>query len=241
MSQTLGTRHVLSNDEADTLIPRSAHGKRQWQGVSGGSGEARSSSGASSATSITGISPKRPRTARNTDSSNPESTRHSEEVGESLFVQTPDSLYDDSPSPDTIRQLGQLAGSRQRTGSASVNVEVSSSSDSDPAEVIFLDDDDEEDDEKTSGDILKEPPPTHVKERKGLRDVQCPVCLSEPEVVAITTCGHMYCSDCVFRALSSSNRATLSSGECSICRRKVQYRYVTFLEFKLGGKLDLKL
>lgn len=146
----------------------------------------------------------------------------------------------DTPSPNTARQLDQIAASCQREEDESLPAYVdvdaisSYSSDSDPAEVVFLDD--EEDDGKTSGEILKEPPPNHVKERKGLNDFQCPVCLSEPEVVAITTCGHIYCSDCVFKALSSSNRATASSGECSICRRKVQYRYVTFLEFKLGGQ-----
>ncbi|ODQ63548.1 hypothetical protein NADFUDRAFT_13977, partial [Nadsonia fulvescens var. elongata DSM 6958] len=72
-------------------------------------------------------------------------------------------------------------------------------------------------------------------EFKQLRDFVCPICLASPEIIAATPCGHMYCSDCIFKALSSTTRSSEVKGECSICRRKVLYKKVTFLEFKLGN------
>lgn len=135
--------------------------------------------------------------------------------------------------PPPVQHL-QGASMDQTLQTSVASLELGSSSETDSAEIVYLDDEDEN--PKTSGEILKDEVPTHVKERRGLRDIQCPVCLCEPDIVAITTCGHMYCSDCVFRALSSSSRATVSRGECSICRRRVPYNQVTFLEFRLGSQ-----
>ncbi|KAK9255077.1 hypothetical protein V1507DRAFT_441296 [Lipomyces tetrasporus] len=72
-----------------------------------------------------------------------------------------------------------------------------------------------------------------------LSDFACVICFDQPDILAATTCGHLYCYDCIFRALSAGAKATATTGECSVCRRKVLYKRVLPLEMKLGeGELD---
>ncbi|CAN6611482.1 hypothetical protein TRVA0_004S04170 [Trichomonascus vanleenenianus] len=112
------------------------------------------------------------------------------------------------------------------------------------------DDDDEDDDEvievssnpkrkrvvveDMTEENLKASQPEGLRERKRLNTFNCPVCMDEAEKIVVTPCGHLYCSDCVFRALSSTSHATESKGECSICRRGVMYKNLTYLELKCG-------
>lgn len=66
-----------------------------------------------------------------------------------------------------------------------------------------------------------------------LNRLKCCVCFDSPEICAVTPCGHLYCTDCIYRALTSQIKATKAKGVCSVCRRLVPYQKVTYLEFKL--------
>ncbi|ANB14171.1 SUMO-targeted ubiquitin ligase complex subunit SLX8 [Sugiyamaella lignohabitans] len=99
------------------------------------------------------------------------------------------------------------------------------------AEVIDIADDEE--DGILTTKQLKNDAPTELNERAGFRQATCCVCFESPKIVAITVCGHFYCSKCVFRALTISPRATTTYGECSVCRTKMAYTAVKFLELKL--------
>ncbi|KAG5361524.1 E3 ubiquitin-protein ligase complex SLX5-SLX8 subunit SLX8 [Yarrowia sp. C11] len=70
-----------------------------------------------------------------------------------------------------------------------------------------------------------------------LREMKCPICLESPDQLCVTECGHLYCGDCVFQALSSGVRASEATGECSICRKAVAYSKVVFLETRMGPLL----
>ncbi|KAK9459664.1 uncharacterized protein V1516DRAFT_680496 [Lipomyces oligophaga] len=61
----------------------------------------------------------------------------------------------------------------------------------------------------------------------------CVICYDQPENIAATPCGHLYCIDCLYRALAASSTATATSGECSICRRKVFYKNIIPLELRV--------
>ncbi|KAK9386726.1 hypothetical protein V1515DRAFT_580693 [Lipomyces mesembrius] len=72
-----------------------------------------------------------------------------------------------------------------------------------------------------------------------LSEFTCVICFDQPDILAATPCGHLYCYDCIYRALSAGTKATATTGECSVCRRKVPYKRVLPLEMKLGeGELD---
>lgn len=70
---------------------------------------------------------------------------------------------------------------------------------------------------------LENPPP---QTKKGFKCYECPICFDNPEVIAVIPCGHMYCSDCVFKAIAVK-------GNCSICRKNVTYKQVKFLEVRI--------
>lgn len=100
----------------------------------------------------------------------------------------------------------------------------------------YFDDDDNDDDDDIEILTSEEKKPQNLVQRKQLSNFTCSICYDEPEIVAVTPCGHLYCSECVFRALCSSVRATKYRGECSICRKKVPFKQVKYLEFKMQAR-----
>ncbi|KAK9465613.1 hypothetical protein V1512DRAFT_241344 [Lipomyces arxii] len=72
-----------------------------------------------------------------------------------------------------------------------------------------------------------------------LSEFTCVICFDQPDILAASPCGHLYCYNCIYRALSSGVKATAVTGECSVCRRKVQYKRILPLEMKvLDDELD---
>ncbi|KAK9453408.1 hypothetical protein V1511DRAFT_73666 [Dipodascopsis uninucleata] len=67
-----------------------------------------------------------------------------------------------------------------------------------------------------------------------LSDFNCVICFDQPDILAATPCGHLYCRDCIYKAVSSTSKATATTGECSVCRRKVLYKKIVCLEMMLG-------
>lgn len=72
-------------------------------------------------------------------------------------------------------------------------------------------------------------------------NLKCPICLDTPDVIAVADCGHIYCRDCIFIALSGSARADKVKGECSVCRQKVRYDATWFPQLKLKRELPLPI
>lgn len=66
----------------------------------------------------------------------------------------------------------------------------------------------------------------------GLDKYKCPICLDNPELLAVVSCGHAYCRDCVYTALSSARTADRRNGECSLCRKRVKYADTWYLEVR---------
>ncbi|KAL1923367.1 uncharacterized protein VTP21DRAFT_8347 [Calcarisporiella thermophila] len=69
----------------------------------------------------------------------------------------------------------------------------------------------------------KEPTPPP---QPGELRIHCTVCLEIPNNVAATVCGHLFCEECIYAAISASKR-------CPVCRRKLTPGQVEPLEFKL--------
>lgn len=105
-----------------------------------------------------------------------------------------------------------------------------------PVTIIDSDEDQDKDDVDVVSvvDMLKEPPPSDLKAKKGLSSFKCPVCYDEPQNAVVVTCGHMYCSDCVTKALSVGSRATRSKGICCVCRKPVKFSSIVALEIRQG-------
>lgn len=75
---------------------------------------------------------------------------------------------------------------------------------------------------------LENPPP---ETKNGFKSYECPICFDHPNVISVIPCGHMYCSDCVFKAIAVK-------GNCSICRKNVTYKQVKFLEVRIKTQDD---
>ncbi len=105
-------------------------------------------------------------------------------------------------------------------------------SNDDEQEIDEEEEESQEEEEEGQENFLKKPgqPPL-----KRLRDFTCPICFEESEQVIATPCGHIYCRDCVFKAVSSVERATPAYGECSMCRKKLKYQSLVYLTFRKAG------
>lgn len=73
-------------------------------------------------------------------------------------------------------------------------------------------------------ELLANPPEKNAQ--AAFKNFECPICFDNPETLAVIPCGHMYCSECVFKAVAVK-------GNCSICRKKVKHTMVKFLEMKV--------
>lgn len=142
---------------------------------------------------------------------------------------TPQSIHSDASSPQS-----HILTIHETDTDSSSQPQYIDSGDED-AEIIDLDASDASDYASDDDLCLAAPPPD---QNSRLRSVTCPICLDEPDRLCVTECGHLYCGDCVFRALSSGVRASQRAGECSICRKAVFYKDVVFLEARMGPLLE---
>ncbi|CCH46975.1 DNA repair protein [Wickerhamomyces ciferrii] len=122
-----------------------------------------------------------------------------------------------------------------------------------PQDVIDVDDDDDlqeyyiiSDDDDDSKDKDKDTQQKTVEEQlreasrnenSTLKDAHCAVCFDSPENTYILPCGHIYCGDCVFKALSSTKQSNKAGGPCSLCRSFTPYKRATLGIFKKKKKV----
>ncbi|KAG8939690.1 hypothetical protein FRC03_006115 [Tulasnella sp. 419] len=67
-----------------------------------------------------------------------------------------------------------------------------------------------------SSDVSK-PDPARGQTTQSSRTITCAVCLSFPEPMMATACGHLFCRDCITRCITTKS-------ECPTCRRYVAVR-----------------
>ncbi|KAK6458679.1 uncharacterized protein RJT20DRAFT_7905 [Scheffersomyces xylosifermentans] len=79
---------------------------------------------------------------------------------------------------------------------------------------------------------------------KKLSDVQCPICFDDVTNAAATTCGHIFCLECIQQSISSSHargqvRGKRGAGLCPLCRKKVNFKDTLVLRMKVSTKVGL--
>lgn len=123
------------------------------------------------------------------------------------------------------------------------------------SEVVSLDDDvdreyyvitdEEDDDEEDEEAVIEQGSQRPVSDQlmdnvkaqtSNLNNARCAVCFDSPEQTLILPCGHMYCRDCVFKALSSMKSSSKTGGPCALCRAGTSYKRVMVGIFKRKKK-----
>lgn len=85
--------------------------------------------------------------------------------------------------------------------------------------------------------------PSNLKIVKKLNDVECPICFDEVTNATVTSCGHIFCLDCIQQSISSSSargqtRGKRGVGLCPLCRKRVNFKDTTVLRMKISGKIE---
>lgn len=121
-----------------------------------------------------------------------------------------------------------------------------------PGYVIDLLSGDEDDDDEVeilefrqeTENLLNNPTSTtNLKIVKKLNDVECPICFDEVTNATVTSCGHIFCLDCIQQSISSSSargqtRGKRGVGLCPLCRKKVNFKDTTVLRMKVSAKVE---
>lgn len=82
--------------------------------------------------------------------------------------------------------------------------------------------------------------PDH-KTVKKLADIQCPICFDNVDVATVTSCGHVFCLECIEMSISSSHargqgRMPRGRGLCPLCRKVVSFKDTIVLKLKKSNR-----
>lgn len=93
---------------------------------------------------------------------------------------------------------------------------------------------------KETQNLLNQTPPPNMTKR--LIDVQCPICFDEITLATTTSCGHIFCLECIQMSISSSNargqtRGKNGVGLCPLCRKRVAFKDTIVLRMKKSVKV----
>lgn len=77
-----------------------------------------------------------------------------------------------------------------------------------------------------------QPSPTVTTKSKRIGDLECPICYESPEYLCAIPCGHLYCRDCISKALAINK-------SCSICRKKTTSRNIVFLSIATKQRKEI--
>lgn len=112
--------------------------------------------------------------------------------------------------------------------------------------VINISSDEEEDDDvqvlefrKQTQQLIDQPPPKVVKK---LNETECPVCFDSVAVATSTTCGHVFCLECLQQSISASlargqTRGKKGVGLCPMCRKSCAFKDAVVLRLRTGEKI----
>lgn len=110
-----------------------------------------------------------------------------------------------------------------------------------PEYVITLDSSDEDsadieinDFQQETRDLLDHPQQETVT--KALHNLECPICFDVINTATATSCGHVFCLECILQSVSSSTArgqtARHGVGLCPLCRKKVTFKDTIVLRMK---------
>lgn len=94
---------------------------------------------------------------------------------------------------------------------------------------------------KQTQDLLeKSNTPTIVKK---LAEVQCPICFDDVTDAIATSCGHLFCLECILQSLSASrargqSRGGRGTGLCPLCRKSVSLKETIILKMKITSSIN---
>lgn len=105
---------------------------------------------------------------------------------------------------------------------------------------VSSDEDEDEEDEvqmlefhKNTQSLIDEPAPKVVKK---LSEAECPICFDSIENATTTSCGHLFCLNCLQRSISASaargQTRRKGGGLCPMCRKTVLFKDTIVLKFK---------
>lgn len=183
-------------------------------------------------------------------------TKPSNQVNEEANVIIPDEDEEDIPyTHNNSRSTTPLSDLSSENGDEiQIMREATVENNNTPAQeldIVDLDDDDlkeyfvisedednkEQEIENSQRTVQEQLKDTSRQNTSNLKNAHCAVCFESPEHTYILPCGHIYCGDCVFKALSSTKQSNRTGGPCSLCRTFTSYRKATVGIFKKKRKV----
>ncbi|RCK55139.1 E3 ubiquitin-protein ligase complex SLX5-SLX8 subunit SLX8 [Candida viswanathii] len=77
---------------------------------------------------------------------------------------------------------------------------------------------------------------------KRLADIQCPICFDDVSKATVTSCGHVFCLECIDQSISSSHargqvrNTQRGKGLCPLCRKEVTFKETILIRAKKAQK-----
>lgn len=153
-------------------------------------------------------------------------------------------------STPTVTTAIDEGDNQPQTQNANVSVELI-------ADELHSDNDDDDEDEddiimldgkpvQTTDELLRVPTASNTSNdatatTKTLKDVTCAICMDKLTDAVAAACGHVFCADCIYRALASSKethdgrsgaRVGPRQGKCPMCRKVVAYKNLVWLKVR---------
>ncbi|EGW31202.1 uncharacterized protein SPAPADRAFT_140703 [Spathaspora passalidarum NRRL Y-27907] len=96
---------------------------------------------------------------------------------------------------------------------------------------------------KVTNDLIDHPSQKPNHTTKKLSDVQCPICFDDVTNATTTSCGHIFCLECIEQSISSSHARGQVSGNgrgkglCPLCRKQVSFKDTILIRLKVGERI----